>query len=348
MDLKPGDFVKFLNEVGGGKVTKIIDKYTVLVMIEDGFEIPYLKRELIKIDQEQKDEYTQAVKEPKEYSNKNKSLEQEIYNAEEIIEKDNEEINIYLGIIPENQNEPAEGYYDIYLINDSNWFLLYLISLKKKNYNSLPGILQPNMMELIHSIKFDELKNIQEISIQFLMYKKKPHQLHQPVIKSIKIRPEKFINISSFDNNDFFETKAKLFTILEEDPFKEAVKKLTSEQIQGIIKQKEKKQHKRQYKSGYVPDVVEIDLHINNLLSDTRGLSPKDMLEYQMEVFEKELKAAIKNPHVKKIIFIHGKGNGRLRQEIRNYLKKHGIKYQDASIEKYGFGATMAYVSPKI
>jgi hypothetical protein len=47
MKFKIGDIVKFLNEKGSGKVSKIINKTTVGITIEDGFELPFLISELI-------------------------------------------------------------------------------------------------------------------------------------------------------------------------------------------------------------------------------------------------------------------------------------------------------------
>jgi dsDNA-specific endonuclease/ATPase MutS2 len=45
----------------------------------------------------------------------------------------------------------------------------------------------------------------------------------------------------------------------------------------------------------------------------------------------------------KKIVFIHGIGNGKLKYEIRKTLdsKYSRLKYQDASFKEYGYGATM-------
>ena len=65
----------------------------------------------------------------------------------------------------------------------------------------------------------------------------------------------------------------------------------------------------------------EVDLHITELVDKPEGLSNFEMLNIQLEKFENELDAAIfKN--MKKIIFIHGVGNGRLKQEIieKNYF----------------------------
>ena len=46
MNVKVNDIVRFLNDVGGGRVTRI-DGKTVYVEDEDGFERPALERELV-------------------------------------------------------------------------------------------------------------------------------------------------------------------------------------------------------------------------------------------------------------------------------------------------------------
>jgi len=65
-----------------------------------------------------------------------------------------------------------------------------------------------------------------------------------------------------------------------------------------------------------------------------------------MDCFRDEMKKAIAE-RVKKIVFIHGKGDGVLKTEIRQELKTNYKKYQfqDASFQQYGFGATMVYIS---
>ena len=46
-DMKIGDKVRFLSEVGGGIVSGFQDKDTVLVRDEDGFDIPMPVRECV-------------------------------------------------------------------------------------------------------------------------------------------------------------------------------------------------------------------------------------------------------------------------------------------------------------
>jgi dsDNA-specific endonuclease/ATPase MutS2 len=66
------------------------------------------------------------------------------------------------------------------------------------------------------------------------------------------------------------------------------------------------------------------------------------MLEIQLEKVESEMNAAIRQ-NVKRVVFIHGLGQGVLKQEVANLLKSKFPKYyfQDASFKEYGYGATM-------
>ena len=45
--IKVGDRVRFLNEVGGGSVKRLLDNKMVEVLTEDGWGIPYLISELV-------------------------------------------------------------------------------------------------------------------------------------------------------------------------------------------------------------------------------------------------------------------------------------------------------------
>jgi dsDNA-specific endonuclease/ATPase MutS2 len=84
----------------------------------------------------------------------------------------------------------------------------------------------------------------------------------------------------------------------------------------------------------------EIDLHIEELVRDFSGMANAEMLQVQMSRFSKEMDAAISR-HYKKIIFIHGVGNGKLKNEIRKELRNYqGVAFRDADNRKYGSGAT--------
>ena len=86
-------------------------------------------------------------------------------------------------------------------------------------------------------------------------------------------------------------------------------------------------------------------MHAEELLETTAGMNAFDILSYQLDVVRKTLDENIKFKN-KKIVFIHGKGDGVLRNRIAQELRR---KYprcisQDASFQKYGFGATMVII----
>ncbi len=71
----------------------------------------------------------------------------------------------------------------------------------------------------------------------------------------------------------------------------------------------------------------------------------KDILEYQLDVFRKTLEE-YKLRKGKKIVFIHGKGDGVLRQRILWELQTRYKRFhhQDASFKQYGYGATLVTI----
>ncbi|MCC6690787.1 MAG: hypothetical protein IT235_04575 [Bacteroidia bacterium] len=50
MQIKIGDKVRFLNEKGEGVISGFVNKTTVNVRIEEGFDIPYSIKELVQVE----------------------------------------------------------------------------------------------------------------------------------------------------------------------------------------------------------------------------------------------------------------------------------------------------------
>lgn len=92
-------------------------------------------------------------------------------------------------------------------------------------------------------------------------------------------------------------------------------------------------------------EILEIDLHAHEVLDTTSGLSAANIKDYQMQVFNKTMQEHI-DEKGKRIVFIHGKGDGVLRKAIIDELKYRykTCDYQDASFQQYGFGATMVTI----
>ena len=89
-----------------------------------------------------------------------------------------------------------------------------------------------------------------------------------------------------------------------------------------------------------------MDLHIEKLVDRFNHLTNAEILQIQLSEFEKWLELAQLN-HLPSMIFIHGVGKGKLKQEIHDLLKaKKGIKsFVNQYDEFYGYGATEVFFS---
>jgi hypothetical protein len=92
------------------------------------------------------------------------------------------------------------------------------------------------------------------------------------------------------------------------------------------------------------PARTEVDLHIERLAHDWQHMSNIEIVALQMSEFEKYYDLAVAH-HQPSIIFIHGVGSGRLRDEIHDRLKlKKEVKYfVNQYHPSYGYGATEVY-----
>ncbi|MEC7264321.1 MAG: Smr/MutS family protein [Bacteroidota bacterium] len=93
---------------------------------------------------------------------------------------------------------------------------------------------------------------------------------------------------------------------------------------------------------------MEVDLHIHQLVKSTYGLTNFDMLNIQMETAKRQLDFAIQK-RIQKVVFIHGVGEGVLKDELQYLFNKYdNVKYYDADYQKYGLGATEVYIFQNI
>ena len=90
---------------------------------------------------------------------------------------------------------------------------------------------------------------------------------------------------------------------------------------------------------------MEVDLHIHELVDDQRGLPDRAKLAIQMNHFDRMMDIA-KREKLRRIVFIHGVGQGVLRHQIRTSLDQHhpDCTYREGDPRKYGSGATEVWL----
>lgn len=339
--IKVGDKVKFLNDVGGGVVTRFLNKNMVMVENYDGFEIPYQISQLLDISNP--DLNVGTGNQQKQIISTGAAPKVEIAEiAGEIINGKNSP-DFYFCFVPADSGNPLAAEIKLYFVNDSNFTVLYrFVHIKSTGFETVKhGIVQSNSKLLLESIVQNDLSELPEYGFQLICFQKKENEWFEPIVKRFKVNPVKFYKETSFHPNQFFKKNALILQI-SRNILTTEIDKLTEDDFKKLVQEKEEKPAPEKPTHKRTDDIVEVDLHINELLDKSEGLSNSEILEIQKEKVESEMKLAIQTG-VKKIIFIHGLGQGVLKQEVTNLLKTKFKKYyfQDASFKEYGYGATM-------
>lgn len=143
------------------------------------------------------------------------------------------------------------------------------------------------------------------------------------------------------ENAKYDKVKHDLSTLLERNIDQEMVKKANAD-FKSIYKGKDENPNRR-----VDDDVMEVDLHAHEILDHQRGMSNGEIVEAQVEHFERMLRNA-EQKKIRKVIFIHGVGQGVLRQEIRRILNEYypHCEFMDAPYHTYGYGATEVRIHP--
>jgi DNA-nicking Smr family endonuclease len=338
MKLTIGDKVRFLNEKGEGIVSKLLNKTTVAVTIEDGFEIPYLITELVLITEHTIEMLPENTKE-KEIAELPKTIQQNKSAAQE-------KEGIYIGLSPEKLNDIAHSDFNVWLINATDYNTFYTYStFNNGHFKTLAtGSAKANENLLIETINRKELHDYSNFKIDVLFYNTENHFYQKPVSEIIKLKPIKLYKENAFVKNNFISENALIMHVayFNED---DAPMWDSSEDLSKILFMK---QHKEKSQKTSKPHIinnllkeVEIDLHIEELLDNYHGMSNFEIVQVQLTAFQKALDKAI-NEHCRKLTVIHGVGNGRLKQEVRRLIATQypKLNYYDGSYAKYGFGAT--------
>jgi hypothetical protein len=106
---------------------------------------------------------------------------------------------------------------------------------------------------------------------------------------------------------------------------------------------KPKRRIQSRKKAAFIP-AVEVDLHIHNLIDKQHGMDKYDMLNLQIDTARNKIEWAHRS-NIPKLVFIHGVGEGVLRQELEFLFDRYDyLKYYDADYQKYGKGATEVYL----
>lgn len=373
--MKIGDKVRFLSEVGGGVVTGFQEKDIVLVEDADGFDIPMPVRECVVIETDDYNVPTPAARAAKKRLENQSAARTDaatteassstlgsgwkaehpvkpqvsVYRQPEM--KGGDVLNVYLAFVPEDIKAVSTTPFEAYLVNDSNYYMYYMyLSAEGKSWTTRShGLLEPNTKFLLEEFEKSELNDREHVAVQLVAFKDNRAFAMKPAVNvEIRIDTVKFYKLHTFRQTDFFETPALMYDVVKNDlPAKQVY--VSAENLQDALMKKKTVEHpsapRTIVKRGGKNEIIEVDLHIGELLDDTHGMSNREMLNYQLDKF-REVMEQYKNKREQRIVFIHGKGDGVLRKALLDEMKRKysACKTQDASFQEYGFGATMVTI----
>ena len=201
--MKKGDKVRFLSEVGGGKVAGFQGKNIVLVEDEDGFEIPMPINEVVVVEQ---DDYAMgkmisakmdAKQKAEEHANTelhqdsrsikailNEHENDVDMNVEEYDAADREitfvkqiqertggnKLSAYLAFVPIDIKDVTNTRFESYMVNDSNYYLRYTYLVAEGNAWTLKaeGEIEPNTKLFIEEFGREALNEMEHIAIRWV------------------------------------------------------------------------------------------------------------------------------------------------------------------------------------
>ncbi len=358
MRLTKGDKVKFLNESGGGVVSKVVNSNLVHVTIDEGFDIPVLPGELVKVEsgsekgREFFEEHTPVAFLQEEGADEKENFQEE--DTEErrsklTYGKNAVSHGVYLAFVPHDQKFLISGGMSVYMINHTPYDIIYNLIGKGEQapYTNLDfDTIFAEEKILIDSMSKEEVSRYLEGYVQVIFHAEKMENILLPVHSRYKVQGAKLFKENSFRKSALLNELALVVSVTELN----AVEKVDDATAASRLAEKYKTkpvQNKTDAKPKSLidkhkisPQEAEVDLHISALREDYKDMSNNEILNYQLSYFESTIESAATNMY-NKVIYIHGIGNGTLRNMLRKRIKEQYPDFgvRNAPFTRYGNGA---------
>ncbi|MCM1067651.1 MAG: DUF2027 domain-containing protein [Muribaculaceae bacterium] len=350
MAVKVGDTVRFLNDIGGGRVVRIADGMAY-VADDDGFETPVLLRECVAVGAAMNDAPA-PVQAAKAVAVNAAPAPTQLPVVETAT---GNSLNLVLGFEACDIKALSRSNFETFFVNDSNYYVYISVS-SRSNLDSdwtlrFDGLIEPNIQEFLFELPSEELAHFDRLSVQYMAFKRgKEFEMKAPGHVDLKVDATKFARLHCFRPNPYFDNPVIAFDVAVADHAPAPMAMPDAEALAAGMKQKKRDVAREKTAHHHIPaaqdaDVTVVDLHASELLDTTAGLSPANILNLQIDKFSSVMDA-MRNRIGHRIVFIHGKGEGVLRQalmkELNHRYKGHDV--QDASFREYGYGATQVTI----
>lgn len=317
-----GSKVRMLHGFGEGIVTKI-NGDQIMVLLEQGIEIPVHRRELVLISN-----LEETIKPVQEQKQGTAATEIPKPGSKMFFVKD----GVYLAALPIN---PMLSEY--YLVNFTDYQIFIVAYKLGKPLNQFFQIFQlvPKSFQIIPEA-FPNQSTNHWVGMQFQILKFHQSQGDAQTCKEFRL---------SFSMQEWKKSKVKI-PLLEKEGWllqlDGMVEKINAEELKNsMLNPKPKVESLQKSLPEKKLEWREIDLHIEKLDTNHSQLAASEILGIQIKAFEKALDNALIDG-IGSLIAIHGVGNGILKTEIHRRVSGNPqVKFfKEARKEKFGFGAT--------
>lgn len=374
-----GDRVRFLSQTGGGIVVGFDKKGWAQVEDEEGFQIPVPMKECVVVE-------ANTVGKIKNAGNlsggpgETTAAQGNTAGTGHIQTRQGDSLHIALVYTRTENKGPGPGF-NCVLANESNYHLLVTctVAYKGENTTVFAGEVLPYERNVIFTFGKEALGDgVKKMQVRILPFKrtdsngitlqgtlnvykgvdeKKGWKPKDVIVKELMFDPVNLLKESSFKENAYLPERGYAVTLIREgapgpdklqnlkkellEKFNQDVKRSASVKAGAVTAEQFSDALVKPTASG----VMEVDLHAAELLETTAGMGNTDILLYQLEKFNEVMVAHLHKKGTK-IVFIHGKGDGVLRNALLKELKTRYSRctWQDASFKEYGFGATMVTI----
>ena len=315
-----GSKVRMLHGFGEGIVTKIEGK-KVIVLLNQGLEIPILAQDLVEIAVKQEKEQL-AKADPKETQVPKLVPNRVFFVKDGVFLAGFQKANSLVDFSIVNHTDYNLSVTIFKLGKPVNQYFVHLI-IDSKSIEDLPG-----------SLSITDVNHV--VGLYFQILKFHPVQGDPTPCKEFKV---------SFSQTDWKKTVSKV-PLLEKEGFllqmDGEIVKINPEALKESMMSKRVEPHGiKTIEETRKFEWREIDLHIEKLTADSGNMTAGQMLELQLKAFEKSFDKALLDG-IGSLIVIHGVGGGVLKQEIHKRLSQDkSIKFfKEGRKEKFGYGAT--------
>ena len=414
-NIKVGDTIRYLNASGGG-VVKRIERGVAWVEGPDGFELPTPIHECVVVDsrdtfvpaykppvvkrqeptaQQPKSSApvaTPATPEPVESAEQDLSFVAPLSKGPWFDRSGGEQLQVHVAYLPVSYEHFGQSPYETYLINESNYHLLFTYSTTTTagGYKLCSaGVLEPDMRVLVEEFDASEINDHAISHFQFIAYKpERTYRSMPPVERQVRMDVVKLVKRHAFRENPFFDEDALVIPVLEaydgtrqasaEEPApapnrsgalpQRAIERTAQATVaqKGTQKASQKPTKKASAKpqsESKRPDtpvapqaasaateqtIEKVGLEAERILPNTTGMTPHEVLLYQLKNFRRELDKRL-DRRGSKVVFIHGAGQGVLHQLIINRIEQDYpmVQYRDVTFDGFPMGAIEVTISAK-